>query len=137
MKTLTILVVVIILAMASPASAATYSTPKMYDADGLACDKRHPELNMMADVQWANPSKGTGYTLLKYSTSKSFSSPKYVHPNDLHTYPSQAKGDIIYRVDGLKPNKTYYFKVAVSNFEGDQRLSDYSKVASAKTRTCS
>ena len=131
-----LLVAVLVVGCSSMASASyPYPAPRMYDADGLACDRRHPELNMMADVQWSNRSNGTGFTVLKYSASSSFSNAKYVRPNDLHKYANSARGDTIYRVDGLRAKKRYYFKVAVSTFEGTRR-SPYSAVASAVTRSC-
>lgn len=140
MKNIITLVVAIVLMTAAPASAYAYSAPKITDADGLACSRTHPERNMMADVAWDNPKTGTGFTLLKYSRHSDFSDAKYQTPKQHAAqfgmpFPSSAKDDQTYRVDGLAAGKRYYFKVAVSTYEGE-RLSAYSKALSATMRKC-
>lgn len=78
-------------------------------------------------LTWPAVTGAPGYRV-QYSTSSSFSSPKYLPTSGSTTYITAPNAI----VTGLSVNSTYYFRVAVANATNSATLTAYSNYVSAK-----
>lgn len=107
-------------------TAKTYPSAKTkaYDLSAPGHLKSTAQSSTTLTLGWDSVATAPRYRI-QYSTSSTMSSPKYV------SFAGNS-GDLT----GLKPNTTYYFRVAVANADDSARLSQYSVSPgpSAKTK---